>query len=182
MNELAINSERGKQASLDQRYALEWIRFRHQDWSYSISPQDGAGFVDGDFCYVDSREKHRAFECKCRYNMDEAKFWGEYRGLWMITFDKLQWLCKMSVGFGIPGYGILYIVPSSALLIQKITDKDGNFVLDFEIKQTWSKATCNGGEALRDNAFIPMRGAQEFRVDEEERKIFLALEKLVCEQ
>jgi hypothetical protein len=39
-------------------------------------------------------------------------------------------------------------------LVYKISDKRGNFLIDFETQKTKSQYSVNGGVAYRENAFI----------------------------
>ena len=43
----------------------------------------------------------------------------------------------------------------------KITDKYGNFLFDYDVKETRTQRTINGGSVVRKNAFLPVKHGNE---------------------
>ena len=97
------------------------------------------------------------FEDKCRYTTyEQFKRWKS----WIITYEKLDKCVWLSNLLCVPFYGFLYIVHSDKILYWKITDDEGNYLFEPIIKKTKTQATINGGEAERENAFLPLECAK----------------------
>ena len=43
----------------------------------------------------------------------------------------------------------------------KITDKYGNFLFDFDVRNTRTQKTINGGSVIRTNAYLPLKEGNE---------------------
>lgn len=98
------------------------------------------------------------FESKCR-DMSLMKL-REF-GSWLITFDKILDGRKLSQLLRVPFIGFLYLIPDEIIMYWKITDKYGNFLFDFDVKNTKTQKTINGGSVVRTNAYLPVnRGAE----------------------
>ena len=98
------------------------------------------------------------FESKCRNMslMQLRKF-----GSWLVTFDKILDGRKLSQLLRVPFIGFLYLIPDEIIMYWKITDKYGNFLFDFDVKNTKTQKTINGGSIVRANAYLPVkRGAE----------------------
>lgn len=109
-----------------------------------------------------SAEKLSGFvEVKCR-ELDLASFRSRFSNEWLVTYDKLINAQKIARTFGVPLFGFLYLIHERVLLAKRLTDENGNLT-GMRIEKTRTKATCNGGEAERVNAFIDMQDATEIR-------------------
>ena len=98
------------------------------------------------------------FESKCR-NMGLMDLM-EY-GSWLITMDKIMDGKEMSKMLCVPYIGFLYLIKDDIVMYWKITDSDGEFLFDFDIKKTKTQKTINGGEAIRTNAYLPFEKGNE---------------------
>jgi hypothetical protein len=101
-------------------------------------------------------------EVKCRYDCDLAKFQDEYENRWLITNDKIERGKSLAKAMRVPLLGLLYIVQSDILLVQKICDRDGVYVPDIQVKKTDTQRSINGGSASRENAFIDMSKSRKY--------------------
>ena len=98
-----------------------------------------------------------AFESKCRkLSLDELKRFGS----WLITMDKILEGRKISKLLRIPFFGFLYLIRDERILCWQITDSEGTFSFDFNIANTKTQKTINGGEIVRTNAFLPIEKAR----------------------
>ena len=129
---------------------------------YCSGSKDSPAAVDGMLIKAGTTRIFRVAEAKCR-DMTMQDLFGRFGGTWLITNSKIKALAEAAKLFGVPGTGLLYLVPDKLVLAVKICDEEGRFVHNFEVKQTLTQATVNGGTAIRDNAFIPMITAAEFR-------------------
>ncbi len=93
------------------------------------------------------------FESKCR-NMTISKL--ESFGSWLVTYEKI--LCGQSISkmLRIGFFGFLYLIPDDVITMWHITNNKGEFRYHFDIKETETQRTINGGKALRENAFLPV--------------------------
>lgn len=95
------------------------------------------------------------------------EFWSRLSGSWftfekmksdryMISHSKLKKLKEKSENHGIISCIFLHIPYEKKIVYIKTTDKKGNFLIDFYVKRTKTKKTCNDekGYIWRDNAFI----------------------------
>ena len=125
--------------------------------------KDGAEApVDGILVKTGTTEIFRVAEVKCR-KMTMRDLFHKFDGTWLITHQKIKDLAEAARLYGVPGTGLMYLVPDKLVLAVKICDHKGQFVHDFQVKKTLTQATVNGGKAIRDNAFIPMITAAEFK-------------------
>ena len=82
-------------------------------------------------------------------------------GSWLITHKKIlqgQITSKMLM---VPYLGFLYLVPDDMIFYWKITNKIGDFRFDYEVKETLTQKTINGGKTIRENAYLPFKYAYE---------------------
>tara|TARA_R100000781_G_scaffold2704_3_gene4255 strand:+ start:2818 stop:3300 length:483 start_codon:yes stop_codon:yes gene_type:complete len=98
------------------------------------------------------------FESKCR-NMGLMDLM-EY-GSWLITMDKIMDGKKLSEMLCVPFIGFLYLIKDDIIMYWKITDNNGEFLFDFDIKKTKTQRTINGGTAIRTNAYLPFKKGTE---------------------
>lgn len=129
---------------------------------YCSGGKDSPAPVDGMLVKAGTTQIFRVAETKCRM-MTMRDLFGKFEGTWLVTHQKLKDLAEAARLYGVPGTGLLYLVPDKLVLAVKICDKEGRFLYDLDVKRTVTQATVNGGVASRENAFIPMINAAEFR-------------------
>lgn len=98
-------------------------------------------------------------EMKCR-QMTTEQLMGEYRGEWLVTYSKLEKLSSAARLLGVPGVGLLYLVPEKKLLSVRICNEDGLFIPGIRVERTATQATVNGGTAVRENAYVSVADAK----------------------
>lgn len=165
MNNLAIDTPRGKEAVEDQKRAGEIITSAHPDIRLVFTPFNGPGSFDAFF--MRANELYSVCEIKTRYDMDERMFWKVRKGEWLITLSKLEHLQKVSRECSVPGVGVLYLKRSGLVIMKALFDSEGRWICDHRSDYTETQATINGGSAFRHNAFVDMHNAELIREQEE---------------
>jgi hypothetical protein len=156
-----ILTDKGQKSLEYERKMLEKINFHickeHKDNSMLIeTDKDMDAKVDG--IIVKNNQVSGIFESKCR-DMSLMKL-REF-GSWLITFDKILDGRKLSQLLRVPFIGFLYLIPDEIIMYWKITDKYGNFLFDFDVKNTKTQKTINGGSIVRTNAYLPVKRGVE---------------------
>lgn len=77
-------------------------------------------------------------------------------GGYLVSYHKIESGSKTSSLLEVPFYLIVNLLLDKKMLIWKITNENGEFEFEFETKRTSSKATCNGGLAVRLNSYLPV--------------------------
>lgn len=98
-------------------------------------------------------------EIKCRKTAGPVPLTYEYlksNGGYLITHDKLKFGQSASNVFGVPYYLIVNLLVEDRLLIWQVTNDQGVFMFDFDTKETSTRMTCNGGEIVRPNSYLPV--------------------------
>ena len=80
-------------------------------------------------------------------NQLSAIFESKCRNMSMMEID--------NYGSCVPFIGFLYLIKDDIVMYWKITDSQGNFLFDFDVKQTQTQKTINGGQIVRTNAYLP---------------------------
>lgn len=152
---LDITTPRGRIAANDQHAALDILR---SAWpSVQIVETSDMDRAHVDAIAVKDGIASAVFEVKSR-DMTEAQL-KKFGDEWLVTFEKVLTGINVAYSLAVPFFGLLYLVPDKKLMLVKIADKDGKSCCKFRVETTETQATCNGGLALRANAFIDMNGA-----------------------
>lgn len=94
-----------------------------------------------------------AFEVKSRQmSLAQLRKFGSY----LVTQDKLIALSNVCKGLAIHGYLAVYLMESDAVAYWHVCNKAGEMLIQFESAVTKTQATCNGGEAERENAYLSL--------------------------
>lgn len=158
---LDINTPQGRIHAAQQEEAAN-IVFKNGPNRFLHTRTNQSSFVDGVIADPDGYICGIA-EIKARPKMTKSQLFGEFRGEWLITMNKVNFLASSCVIFCVPGYGMLYLVPEETVLMIKICEPSGLYCCDIRHERTVTQATCNGGTAFRDNAFIQMNTAKAYR-------------------
>ena len=122
------------------------------------TPKEKPAKCDG--FLVKSEEIVGLFESKCRYTtLSQFKEWGSL----ILTYDKVDKCAWLSNMLCVPFYVFIYVVETNNILGWKITDDEGNYLFNFEVKETVTKKCVNGGIATRENAYFPLSHAKILR-------------------
>lgn len=83
---------------------------------------------------------------------------------YLISYDKLTYGASASELFGIPYFVIVNLIPEKYILIWKLAE-NGDFLFDFPVRESQTKKNCNGGVAVRLNAYLPLEKAYELKYE-----------------
>ena len=152
-----ILTEKGQASLRYEREMLDRIRHsicaEHKKGSYIFeTDKDMDAKVDG--MIVKDDQVTGIFESKCRdMSMMELINYGS----WLITFDKIMDGKRLSEMLRVPYLGFLYLIKDKIVMYWKITDSKGNFLFDFDVRNTRTQKTINGGSIIRTNAYLPFK-------------------------
>ena len=152
-----VLSKKGREAVEQSRLGLALIPRQYVETS-----QDREGDIDGFFLSADGKEIAAAFETKAR-DMTLDKLRNSYNDEWILTFEKINKGSIISRSLCVPFFGVVYLIPDRITLLAKLTDDHGNIVAPVRLDVTETKANCNGGHAIRTNAYVSMKNAHLYR-------------------
>lgn len=76
-------------------------------------------------------------------------------GGYLITNEKLVYGRDVSEKMRVPFYIIVNLLEQKRILIWQVTSSEGDYEFSFDTKSTETRATCNGGIAVRKNSYLP---------------------------
>ena len=84
--------------------------------------------------------------------------------VYLITAEKLAILQQQSRIYNVYGYIFVNLPNDRKILCFKVCDKEGNFLLNYDTKETKTRYSCNDykGDTKRKNAFLPIKGNSNF--------------------
>ena len=150
----------GQQTIQDELEAVFIWGQHHPDLIYCHTPKNRESPVDA--VLTKGQKVCGVVETKCRYDMTTGEFFNERGGMWLITFEKIINARQVAMALGVPLLGFLYIVQDKRLLVKKITDAYGKFIIDMSIQNTETQMTVNGGSIVRSNAYLNMRDCKVY--------------------
>lgn len=74
---------------------------------------------------------------------------------YLITYDKIKYGAQISSYYKVPFFLVVNLLLDNTILVWQLTDKYGNSTMDYKIFETKTRRTCNGGEIVRRNAYLP---------------------------
>lgn len=154
---LNVLSERGQQTVADAQRAVDLFLRTYPDHAFFFTAQETDAAVDG--VLLRGPRISALVEIKCRYDCDSTTFSTKYGNRWLVTYDKIERGRQLAQSLSTRLVGFLYLVQSDLLMVKAITDTAGKFVAPFSVAATETKANCEGGRAVRNNAYIDMSGA-----------------------
>ena len=157
-----INSPLGQKSLSDERRIAKWIE-ENYNLQYIETPKDSPATIDA--VLVKGGEMRAIVETKCRYKLTLEKFNTTYKCTWLVTWAKVQNAIFIASSLGVPCVGFLYLVDEDILLSKRISEPDGMLAVDISLSATETKATINGGLAVRNNSYIDMRQAKVLRLN-----------------
>ena len=149
---LDINTKLGQKSLKDEFKMLRYIQSKF-NVNFIESPKDKSSACDGFICQ--NFKIIGLFESKCRYDMGSNLL--KKRNSWLITHRKLLECQTLSKLLKVPFVGFLYLVLDQSIYSCKITNSDGDFIIKYDVKNSITKKTINGGEIIRENAYIPVK-------------------------
>jgi hypothetical protein len=74
---------------------------------------------------------------------------------YLVTYDKIKYGAQISSFYKVPFFLIVNLLLDNRILVWQLTQPNGSHTMDFKILETKTQATCNGGSAIRRNAYLP---------------------------
>jgi hypothetical protein len=156
---LDINTPKGQVSLVNERYVIDIIKKRWTQFNIDIIETNKERESRIDNLIIKENELVGLAEIKCRnMTLTQMNDWGDS---WLVTNQKIIDGAKISELLAVPFLGFLYLIPDDIVLYWKITDDKGKYLFDFEIKNTKTQTTCNGGQIYRDNAYLPRKFAKK---------------------
>ena len=152
-----ILTEKGMVSVRDELMAKSIWESNFQEYRYIDTPKGKPAAFDA--VLVKGNTVFAVVETKCRRDMTLEKFRDQYKSQWLVTYKKIKDCCIAADLMSVPFVGFLYIQPSNILLTKEIYS-NGQFKQKMTIQQTRTQATTNGGQIVRDNAYIDMSDAK----------------------
>tara|TARA_R100000664_G_scaffold1217_1_gene3212 strand:+ start:2532 stop:3008 length:477 start_codon:yes stop_codon:yes gene_type:complete len=75
---------------------------------------------------------------------------------YLISHDKIKHGAKISELLKVPYFIFVHLIRSGKIVYFQITNEEGLEISDYTIRQTETKADCNGSLAFRYNAFLSL--------------------------
>jgi hypothetical protein len=148
---LAIESKKG-QKTVHQE--IKMLKYIEKCWNVKIKITDKKKPIEHDGIIIKNNKIIGIFESK---NRQFTLYKLEKFGSWLITYEKLEKCRLIAKKMKVPLYGFLGIELSNLIMYWKICDGEGNYLFNFEHYYSYTQDTCEGGEAYRDNAFLPIK-------------------------
>ena len=146
---LAVNSEEGKKYKRTEDDTAKRI---------CTALKCDAGQFGLDTAHSD-RIFFRDGACKCiaeiksrNMSMEKLRDFGTY----LISNSKLEYGEEMSRMTGIPFYVFVRLIPDDLIVYWNVFNRHGKSRFLYKTETTTTQATCEGGTAERENAFLPL--------------------------
>ena len=79
-------------------------------------------------------------------------------GSYLISYHKIDRGVLISSLLHVPFMLFVYLIESDDIVYWTISDSEGKEACTYVVQQTETQATCNGGQALRENAYLYLDG------------------------
>jgi len=159
---LDVNTERGQVSLAHERRAVQLFEARYPDWRYIHTDKRTMAKADGLLLRGD--RLGGMVLTSCRYDCTRATFL-RWNSEWLVTWRKIALAAVLCKHLQTRLYGFLYIVDEDVLLTKLLYDPrrlpGQRWRAEMRLAYTETRATINGGIALRKNAFIKLDGATE---------------------
>lgn len=120
-------------------------------WNVNIAqtPLTESADIDGVICR--NGIVHGVLEIKCR-NMGEQTL--RRFGSYLVTEEKIAKLARIGTALCVPSVLAVSLLEDGKIAYWRISNPDGSMAIDYTPERTATQATCNGGEAVRVNAYL----------------------------
>lgn len=159
---LDINTERGQETARQELEAAALFEKSFPGVAYIHTPKRKP--ADYDSVLVKSGAIIAVVAMRCCAKYDLATFRSNRFGnKLLISFHKLLKGVDAARINCVPFTVMVYFPTDRVLLCQRVWEPEAGFKVGFRVEKTKTQATVNGGEAIRDNAYIDMDSAAELR-------------------
>ena len=82
----------------------------------------------------------------------------EHLGSYLVSYHKIEWGVAAAEILHVPFLLFVSLMKSDQIVYWTIADKGGKVKSNFQVQNTETQATCNGGVTTRDNAYVFLDG------------------------
>ena len=124
--------------------------------AFSVTPVVlGSDTTHADRLFVRDGVVVSVAEIKARnMSLSELENFGSY----LLSYHKIEWGVAASQILHVPFLLFVSLMKSNEIAYWTIADKEGTVKANFQVANTETQATCNGGVMARDNAYIFLDG------------------------
>ena len=151
-----ILTPKGMVTLIQEMDAIQIFLGKYPSYDFIETPKDEPADIDG--FIIRNGTLVSGVEVKCRMMTCDQLF-HDYKGRWLITYDKIERGISICRSLGVDFRGFLYLVPDKTLMIVKIWDHKTGETVDMDLEETRTQATVNGGSIVRLNAYVSVAGA-----------------------
>ena len=87
----------------------------------------------------------------------------ENLGSYLLSYHKIDWGIAAAQLLHVPFLLFVSLMKSNHIVYWTIANGEGNIRCNFQVQDTKTQATCNGGVAVRENAYIFLDGMKVLR-------------------
>ena len=159
---LDINTARGQETARQELDAAGLFERSFPGVTYIHTPKRKPADYDSVLVKNGSIIAVVAMRCCAKYDLETFRS-SRFGTSLLISFHKLLKGVDAARINCVPFTVMVYFPTDRALLCQRVWEPEYGFKVGFRVEKTKTQATVNGGEAIRDNAYIDMDGAIELR-------------------
>lgn len=114
---------------------------------------------------IEDRNIGAIFEFKCRdVSVRDSQLFYKGKGYdtIILTQEKIDHGVNYSKQFRVPFLFIFYARKSGSVHCIQITNSKGEYLFNYKVENSVTKATINGGRAMRVNAYLPINQAKQW--------------------
>lgn len=78
------------------------------------------------------------------------------RNGYLVTYDKIKYGAQISSFYKVPFFLIVNLLLDNRILVWQLTHANGEKTIEYKLADTKTQKTCNGGEIIRRNAYLPL--------------------------
>jgi hypothetical protein len=155
---LDINTPKGQESLIAEREVIKKIKDKWGKHGVGVIETNKKKHSRIDNLIYKNDELMCVAEVKCRdMTLKQMSDWGD---TWLITNQKIEDGISLSKLLATPFFGFLYLIPDDIVLYWKITNDDGDVLFNYEIRDSKTQYSINGGVAFRKNAYLPRKYAK----------------------
>lgn len=159
---LDINTPNGQAALVQERRLIQSAVAVMPDVCVAETKKKLPASVDG--VLFSKGEIVGVYESKVRaLTLDQLRT--QFNDEWLVTYEKICEGAQAARLLRVPYFGFLYLTLDNVGLGLRIADEAGQFLPRIRLERTVTQRTCNGGKALRTNAYIDVSRAQPFSIN-----------------
>lgn len=152
---LDINTPKGQEFLSMERNVIEKIKDKWKEHDIQIIETNKKRESRIDNLIIRNGELVGIAEIKCRnISLQEMERLGD---TWLISNQKVKDGALISKLLAVPFTGFLYLIPDDLVLYWVITDSKGRYNFKFDVVDSTTQYSCNGGTIVRENAYLPRK-------------------------